>query len=209
MLEELKQSIIDGDNDEAAELAAQALAEVDAVVVVNEALVPAMDEVANLWQEGEFFMSDVILCANAFSAAIGIVSPALAGSGATSLGKVVIGVVEGDLHDLGKDIVVAMLKANGFEVIDLGIDVSLDSFVDAVRNEQPSILGIGAYMSTTQHQIKDIVDALAAAGLRSGIKIIVGGVCINEATAKSFGADGWGKDAMVTVGLAKEMMEVA
>ena len=221
MNEQLRQAIIDGDADLAADLAGQALAAKGGAGVAGDAgaaaaatdlldvaLVPAMEEVAGLWQEGEYFMSDVILSASAFGAAMDVLAPALAAAGDTNRSKVVVGVVAGDLHDLGKDIVVAMLRAGGFAVVDLGIDVSLESFLAAVRDEQPDILGIGAYMSTTMDQIKDIIDALTAAGLREGLKIIVGGVCLNEVLAAQYGADGFGKDAMATVALARSYMEV-
>ncbi|MDR2957315.1 MAG: corrinoid protein [Coriobacteriales bacterium] len=209
IIEELRQAVIDGDNDEATELAQQALTQgLDAAELLSEALVKAMDEVATLWQKSEYFMSDVILSANAFSAAVDIVTPALTAAGAQTVGKVVIGAVQGDLHDLGKDIVVAMLKANGFEVVDLGVDVELARFVEAVNVEKPDILGIGAYMSSTMGQLKDVIDALSAAGLRQDLKIIVGGVCVTAALADSYGADAYGKDAIAAVGLARQFMGV-
>jgi 5-methyltetrahydrofolate--homocysteine methyltransferase len=113
------------------------------------------------------------------------------------------------LHDLGKNIVVAMLRANSFEVVDLGVDVPVARFVDAVRESKPDILGIGAYMSTTIPQIADVINAIEAAGLREGIKITVGGVCINDVIAEACGADAYGGDAMSTVRLANKFMGVA
>jgi len=207
MIDEIKQAIIDGDTEEAVEKVQQLLAEnADAAGIVNEALVPAMTTVADLWKEGEYFMSDVILCANAFGAAMDEIAPALAASGAESKGKFLIGVVQGDLHDLGKNIVVAMLRANGFEVVDLGVDVPVSRFVEAVRQEKPDMLGIGAYMSSTLYQLKEVIDALKAEGLRDGIQISVGGVCVNDSVAELCGADLWGGDAMHTVKIAKEYM---
>lgn len=209
MIEKIRQAIIDGDTDEAEDAVKEALeAGNDATGLVRDALVPAMDQVAGLWKEGEYFMSDVILCANAFSGAMDAIAPALAASGAKSNGKFMIGVVEGDLHDLGKNIVVAMLKANGFEVIDLGIDVPTADFVEAVKREKPDMLGIGAYMSTTIYLLKEVIDALKAEGLRDGMLIEVGGVCINDAIAEECGANMWGGDAMHTVEIAKEYMGV-
>jgi len=208
MLEELKQAIIDGDTDEAEELAKQALGSAGAAELVDTALVPAMDIVAEMWREGEYFMSDVILCANAFGAAMEAIAPALSASGVKTHGKFMLGVVEGDLHDLGKNIVVAMLKANSFEVIDLGVDVPVAKFVEAVQAEKPDILGVGAYMSTTIPQMKEVIDAIGAAGLRDGLKITVGGVCVNDAIAEKCGADNYGGDAMSTVAVAKAFMGV-
>lgn len=209
MVEKVKQAIIDGDTDEALEYTKEALnGGQDAAELVNTALVPAMDKVASLWKEGEYFMSDVILCANAFGVAMDEIAPALAASGAKSNGKFMIGVVEGDLHDLGKNIVVAMLRANGFEVVDLGVDVPVDRFVEAVKQEKPDMLGIGAYMTTTMYLLKEVVDKLKAENLRDGLQISVGGVCINDTVAKQCGADIWSRDAMHQVEIAKKFMGV-
>lgn len=210
MVEKVKQAIIDGDTDEALEYTKEALnGGQDAAELVNTALVPAMDEVAALWKEGEYFMSDVILCANAFGVAMDEIAPALAASGAKSNGKFMIGVVEGDLHDLGKNIVVAMLRANGFEVVDLGVDVPVDKFVEAVKQEKPDMLGIGAYMTTTMYLLKEVVEKLKAENLRDGLQISVGGVCINDTVAEQCGADIWSRDAMHQVEIAKKFMGVA
>ncbi|MDR0472269.1 MAG: corrinoid protein [Treponema sp.] len=210
MVEEISKAIIDGDTDEAIEQTQKALAaNMGAVAIVNEALVPAMDTVAKLWKDGDYFMSDVILSADAFGKAMDIIAPALAASGTVSNGKFLLGVVEGDLHDLGKNIVVAMLRANGFEVIDLGVDVPVQKFVQAVKENKPNILGIGAYMSTTIPQLKDVIDALKAEGLRDGMQISIGGVCCNDTVAERCGADKWGRDAMYTVELAKKYMGVS
>lgn len=209
MIEEIKQAIIDGDTEEAIEYTQKALdSNEDASGIVANALVPAMDKVADLWKDGEYFMSDVILCANAFSAAMDMISPVLAASGVKTNGKFMAGVVEGDLHDLGKNIVIAMLQANGFEVIDLGVDVPVSKFIEAVKAEKPDMLGIGAYMSTTIYQLKDVIDALEAEGLRDNMQISVAGVCINDKIAADCGADMWGGDAMHTVEIAKKYMGV-
>ncbi len=209
MLEQLRQAVIDGDVSLAKERTQAGLTDgVDPVKLVNEALIPAMNKVAELWNEGEYFLSDVILCANAFSGSMDLITPVLSSSDSKSNGKIMIGVVEGDMHDLGKNIVVAMLRANGFEVIDLGVDVPQKIFIEKVREEKPDILGIGAYMSTTMVQLKQNIDALESEGLRDGLKIIVGGVCVTEKAAKDAGADGWGRDALYTVDLAKKLLGV-
>ena len=209
MLEQLGQAVIDGDVSLAKERTQAGLADgVDPVKLVNEALIPAMNKVAELWNEGEYFLSDVILCANAFSGSMDLITPVLSASDSKNNGKIMIGVVEGDMHDLGKNIVVAMLRANGFEVIDLGVDVPQKVFIEKVREEKPDILGIGAYMSTTMVQLKQNIDALESEGLRDGLKIIVGGVCVTEKAAKDAGADGWGRAALYTVDLAKKLLGV-
>jgi len=210
MLEELKEAIIDGDLELAVELTQKGInGKVEVLTVVNEGLIPAMDTVAAMWKDGEYFLSDVILCANAFGAAMELVTPILSASDTPVAGKVVIGVVKGDMHDLGKNILVAMLRANGFRVLDIGVDKSIEEFVEAVKKEKPDILGVGAYMSTTMWQLKEVVDAIEAAGLRDGLKITVGGVCVTDKAAEIAGADAWGRDAMFTVDLFKGYMGVA
>jgi 5-methyltetrahydrofolate--homocysteine methyltransferase len=209
MLEKLKQAIIDGDIDDAGDTVTRLLNDKgDPALIVSEALIPAMDKVAEMWKEGEYFMSDVILCANAFGRSMDLITPALAGKGVKTHGKFLMGVVEGDMHDLGKNIVAAMLRANGFEVIDLGVDQPTERFVEAVRKEKPDILGIGAYMATTSPLLKEVIDAVEAAGLRKNLNIVVGGVCVTPAVAENCGADAWGGDAMHTVNLAKEYLGV-
>jgi len=210
MLEELRTAIIEGDPEVAVELTQKGIDENTAVLtIVNDGLVPAMDTVAAMWKDGEYFLSDVILCANAFGAAMELVTPILSASDAPISGKVVVGVVKGDMHDLGKNILVAMLRASGFRVLDIGVDKSVEEFVEAVKEEKPDILGVGAYMSTTMWQLKEVVDAIEAAGLRDGLKITVGGVCVTDKAAEIAGADAWGRDAMYTVELYKKFMGVA
>jgi 5-methyltetrahydrofolate--homocysteine methyltransferase len=208
-MEMLKQAVIDGDGELAVGETKSLLKSGDAIAIVQQALVPAMDAVAELWKEGEYFMSDVILSANAFSDAMAILSPALSASGVANKGKFALGVVAGDLHDLGKNIVVAMLKANNYEVVDMGVDVSIATFVETVKKEKPDILGIGAYMSTTMSQIGDIIDALAQEGLRATVKIIIGGVCVTQDTVRKYNADAYGGDALETVRQANLLMEEA
>lgn len=209
MLEELKQAIIDGDTEDAVEEINGCIGSIAPLEIVQKGLIPAMDEVAALWKDGEYFMSDVILSANAFSAAMDTIAPELEKSGMESKGKIVLGVVEGDNHDLGKNIVVAMLKANGYQVIDLGINQPLQNFIDAVKEEKPDILGIGAYMSTTMAEAEEIINALKAEGLRDDLKILIGGVCITQEVVDRYGADGWGRDAMMTVSESDRVLSKA
>lgn len=209
MYEELKTAVVDGDEEKAEqELNSVLGGDADPVDIVMNTLIPSMNEVADLWQSGDYFMSDVILSANAFSKCMDIITPVLEKSDYKPYGKFMIGVVEGDMHDLGKNIVAAMLRANGFEVIDLGVNVPTEKFVEAVREKKPDILGIGAYMSTTMGLLKEVIDAVEAAGLREGMKITVGGVCVTESAAEAAGADAYGGDAMHTVELAKEYLGV-
>lgn len=210
MTEVLKNAIIEGDEPEAKAVVESLLKQnADPITLVRDVLIPAMDIVAVMWKDGDYFMSDVILCANAFSKSMEMLTPALTKSGFKTHGKFLIGVVEGDMHDLGKNIVIAMLRANGFNVVDLGVNVPTARFIEAVKEEKPDILGIGAYMSTTMGLLKEVIDAVEAAGLRKDMKITVGGICVTETAAKVAGADAYGGDAMHTVELAKKFLGVA
>ena len=198
--EDLIQAVIDGDTDEAVDSVKSLLDENTVPFeIVQEALIPAMDKVAAMWKEGEYFLSDVILCANAFGEAMNILTPKLQEGGNATKARFVMGVVTGDNHDLGKNIVTAMLRANGYEVIDIGINQPLEAFIDAVKKYQPTFLGIGAYMTTTQVAALDIIEELKKQGLRDSVKIVLGGVCITQEITDKYGADYWGKDALTTV----------
>ena len=206
--EVLFDAIVDGDEDVALNVTEELLqSDSNPADIVGDTLIPAMDKVAELWKEGDYFMSDVILSANAFGKSMEAITPAMEKTGYQARGKYMIGVVEGDMHDLGKNIVSAMMRANGFQVIDLGVDVHSDAFVAAVKEHKPDILGIGAYMSTTMDKLKEVIDALKAAGIREGMLIEAGGVCVTENTALNAGADVFGGDAMNTVKIAIEYME--
>ncbi|NLF15295.1 MAG: cobalamin-binding protein, partial [Anaerolineaceae bacterium] len=162
-LEELKLAIVEGDEEAAPQKAEAALAEgLPALEVMQQAVVAGIEEAGRLWSENRFFLPDVILSAGAFKAATTVIQPRLAGSSGPSKGRIVLGVVAGDMHDLGKTIVIAMLAGAGFDVIDLGVDVPVQTFVDQVREQKPAILGLGAYMTTTMLQMKDVVDCLKA-----------------------------------------------
>jgi 5-methyltetrahydrofolate--homocysteine methyltransferase len=162
---------------------------------------PASTRLANCGQP------DVILSADAFKAAMVPLEPHIKSSRSGQPNhKFVIGVVQGDMHDLGKSLVVAMLTSAGFEVIDLGIDVPKDQFIDAIRQHRPAILGLGAYMSTTMLEMKDIISELGKQGLRQGLKVMVGGVPTSQEFADEVGADAWGKDAMVAMQKALELV---
>lgn len=209
ILEELKLAIVEGDDEAAPEKAQAALAAGLAPVdVMQQAVVAGIEEAGRLWSENKYFLPDVILSAGAFKAAAAVIQPKLsAGSGPKS-GKILLGVVAGDMHDLGKTIVIAMLAGAGFEVIDLGVDVPVKTFVDKVAELKPDIVGLGAYMTTTMLLMKDIIDGLQAAGLRDQIKVMVGGVPTSQQYADEIGADAWGKDALDAVAKARQLMSV-
>ena len=142
---------------------------------MQQAVVAGIEEAGRLWSENKYFLPDVILSAGAFKAAAEIIQPELVDSSGQNLGRIVLGVVAGDMHDLGKTIVIAMLAGAGFEVIDLGVDVSVQTFVDKVRELEPDILGLGAYMTTTMLLMKDVIEGLETAGLRDQVKVLIGG----------------------------------
>jgi 5-methyltetrahydrofolate--homocysteine methyltransferase len=206
-LETLKTAIVEGDDRLAASQAGEALASgLDPLDVLNRGIVPGIQRAGELWQTNQYFLPDVVLSAEAFKAAMKSVEPRLKERQRASVAKrVVIGVVKGDMHDLGKGLVGAMLTAAGFEVTDLGIDVPLEKFVEAARSLKPDILGLGAYMTTTMLQMKRVIAELDQQGLHNGLKVMVGGVPTSQEFADEVGADAWGKDAMDTVRKAQTL----
>lgn len=207
-LKELKLAIVQGDDEVASQKAEEALREgLSPITVMDEAVVAGIQEAGRLWSENKYFLPDVILSAGAFKAAMTVLQPKLSQASGAKSGRIVIGVVEGDMHDLGKAIVTAMLTGAGFEVIDLGVDVPMRTFIEKTRELKPDILGLGAYMTTTMLQMKDIIEELQAAGLRKQVKVMVGGVPTSEQFAQEIGADAWGKDALDAVIKAQQLME--
>ncbi len=206
-LRKLKQAVVEGEDDVAAAAAQQALQEgVKALEIVGAAIVPGIQEAGKLWKENKYFLPDVVMAAEAFGAAMKVVQPKLADEGAQKIGKVVIGTVAGDMHNLGKGIVIAMLQGAGFEVFDLGVDVPVQQFVDKVAELRPDILGMGCYMSTTMLEMSDIVGKLRERGLRDKVKVMVGGVPTSQEFADEVGADGWGRDALDAVAKARALV---
>lgn len=198
---EISKAIVDGEDVIAASLVKEALAEgLPALDILNHGVVAGITRTGELWKANQYFLPDVILSADAFKAAMLPLEPKLKeGAGGKKIHKFVIGVVQGDMHDLGKSLVIALLQSAGFEVVDLGIDVPREKFIEAVREHKPAILGMGAYMSTTMLEMKDIIAELEKQGLRNGLKVMVGGVPTSQEFADEVGADAWGKDAMVTM----------
>ena len=208
-MEELKKSITEGDPDVAEEQARKVLESgVDSTQAMNEAVVPGILEAGELWKQGLYFVPDVIMSAEAFKAAMAVLEKDQPGVSAHTIGKYVICTVAGDIHDLGKDIVCSMLKASGFEVHDLGVDVPISTFIEKVKEVHPDIVGLGAYMSTTAATMKDYIKALENEGLRSSLKVMIGGVRTSEQYAKELGADAWGRDGVHTAENALKLMGV-
>lgn len=194
----LKMAIVDGDDDLAAEKAREALEQgLDPLEVLAHGISPGIQRAGELWEADRYFLPDVVLSAEAFKAAMKVVEPRLRERKEDSPAKrFVIGVVKGDMHDLGKSLVVALLAPAGFDVIDLGVDVPLEKFVEAVEEVKPDILGLGAYMTTTMLEMKQVIAELDRRGLRAGLKVMVGGVPTSQEYADEIGADAWGKDAL-------------
>ena len=207
IVETVKQTIVDGDDDGAVAQIEQALMEgIDPVKVLKQAIVPGIERAGELWHDNIYFMPDVVLSAEAFKAAMKAVEPHLAGREITKLGTVIMGVVAGDMHDLGKSIVIAMLTGAGFEVIDLGVDVPTETFIEKIGELKPDIMGVGCYMTTTMLELKAMITFLKDNGLRDKVKIMIGGVPTTQQFADEIGADAWGKDALDAVDKAKKLM---
>jgi corrinoid protein of di/trimethylamine methyltransferase len=207
ILEEVKQAIVDGDDDIAVAQIEQALEEgIDPEKVLKQAIVPGIERAGELWRENVYFMPDVVLSAEAFGVAMKAVEPHLAGRETNKLGTIIIGVVAGDMHDLGKSIVIAMLTGAGFEVIDLGVDVPTETFIEKIKELNPDIVGIGCYMTTTMLELKDMMKLLEGSDLRGRVKVMIGGVPTTQQFADEIGADAWGKDALDAVGKARNLM---
>jgi 5-methyltetrahydrofolate--homocysteine methyltransferase len=205
--DQLKEKVIKGDQNGARELVQKLLdGGENAKAIIDTALVPAMDVVGDKFQSQEFFIPELLVAARAMEGCLTLLQPLLAASDAKPAGVVIIGTVKGDLHDIGKNIVAAMLKGAGFHIVDLGIDVSPAGFVDAIKANKPDIVGLSALLTTTMKSMKDTIEAISAAGLRDAVKIMVGGAPLTQDYASEIGADGYSPDAAQAVKLAKGMM---
>ncbi len=176
--------------------------------VLNEGLIKAMAEVGTRFEAGDFFVPEMLIAARAMKAGIAILRPLLAEAGIDPVGKVVIGTVSGDLHDIGKNLVGLMLEGAGFEVIDVGTDVSADSFVEAVQKEQPHLLGLSALLTTTMPGATEVIKKLNEANIRDSVKVMVGGAPVTQAYADQIEADGYASDAASASKIAKELLGV-
>jgi corrinoid protein of di/trimethylamine methyltransferase len=210
ILSKLAQAVIDGEPEDAEELAQQALDQgLDPLVCINEGLTPGMNRVGQLFESGEYFLPDLIIGGEAMKSALAVLEPALVGGRERQvLGRVVLGTVEGDLHEIGKTLVATLLSANGFQVTDIGIDKSAADFVAAVKETRATIVGASALLTTTMPQQQKIVEALKEAGLRDRVKVMVGGAPVTAGWAEKVGADGYAEDAISAVALAKTLADV-
>jgi len=180
----------------------------DASKVLDEALVGGMNVVGEDFRDGILFVPEVLLAANAMKAGMAVLRPLLAETGAKPIGKMVIGTVKGDIHDIGKNLVGMMMEGAGFEVVDLGINTDADEYIAALNREQPDILGMSALLTTTMPYMKVVIDALKEQGIRDDYIVMVGGAPLNEEFGKAIGADAYCRDAATAVEVAKELVKL-
>ncbi len=210
IFQQMKQAVIDGDPDRARELCQTAIARgIHPLDAIQRGFVPGINFVGQQFEAGEMFLPDLVLAGEAIKAATSALEPELQRSGAAreSLGKVVLGTVKGDIHEIGKTLVGTMLTANGFEVFDLGVDVSFETFALKASEVHADIIGVSALLTTTMTGQKSVVEAVARHGLRPRVKIIVGGAPVTQSWADEIGADGFGKDALASVALARNLLK--
>ena len=204
----LAESVVTGNWDEAARLTAKAVqAGADPGHLISDVLQPAMAVVGERFSEGEYFLPDMLMAGRAMSSALGVLEPFLVGGGPSKSGLVVIGTVQGDVHDIGKNMVAMFLRGTGYEVVDLGVDVSPERFIQAVMEVQPDILGLSALLTTTMPSMKGVIDALEEAGLRGSVKVVVGGAPVTEHYADIIGADGYADDAGAAAALCRGLVD--
>ena len=205
--ERLFQAILDGKSDDAAAATRDAIAQSIAPQdLINGQMIRAMGEVGQRFQDGQAFVPQLLMAGRAMKAALELLKPMLSGAASTSLGKVVIGTVKGDLHDIGKNLVASMLEGCGFEVVNIGIDVSADTFIEEVKKNQPDILCMSALLTTTMGYMKEVIDALERAGIRDQVKVMVGGAPVTQGFADEIGADGYSDNANSAVTVAKQLL---
>lgn len=199
--------VVEGDNTTVQQIVAQALESgLSAASILNEALIPGMAEVGRLFEEGEYFVPEMLISARAMKSAMALLKPHLQQDDVQFAGKVVIGTVKGDLHDIGKNLVGLMLEGAGFQVKDLGSDVTPEKYVAAVREENANVVAMSALLTTTMVNMKATITALEEAGLRGQVKVMVGGAPVTDSFAKQIGADGYAPDASRAVAVARTLL---
>ena len=206
--EEITHSMIALDVSKTADLTRAAIEDgVPAIEILNQGLLPGMKIIGDRFRSGEFFLPEVILAGRAMKAAMAHLKPAFQKEGATIRGRVAIGTVKDDIHDIGKNLVIMMLEGNGWEVIDLGVDVDAEQFCSFVRENDLDILGLSALLTTTMPRLKEAIDALETTGLREKVKVMVGGALVTQVYADEIGADGFAPNAVEAVALAGQLVK--
>jgi 5-methyltetrahydrofolate--homocysteine methyltransferase len=206
-LQRLHDAILNGDQKTAIAVTEEALqGNPDPMRLIADYMVPAMDEVGRRFECEDYFVPELLLSARAMKGAMELLRPLLISSGAKMAGRVVIGTVKGDLHDIGKNLVASMLEGSGFEIVDLGADVAPEKFIGAVRDNGADIVCLSALLTVTMPSMKKTIDALSEAGLRDRVKVLIGGAPVTPQFAREIGADGYGENATVAVALARQIM---
>jgi 5-methyltetrahydrofolate--homocysteine methyltransferase len=206
LIEEIREAVIQGQAGVAVEKVQQALNEGEsAEAILNQGLISAMQRVGELFEEGTAFVPEMLIAARAMDKALNVLKPHLVEAGVKPIARVAIGTVKGDLHDIGKKLVAMMLEGSGFEIVDLGINVPPEKFVDAVR-DGVQVVALSALLTTTMPNMKNVVDALQEAGLRTQTRVIIGGAPVNQAYADQIGADGYAPDASSAVRKVRELI---
>ena len=206
-IKQISEAIVELKWDEIAALTNETLeAGVPALEIINQGLVPGMSAVGIKFRNGEVFLPELLLSAKTMKTALEILLPILSQQGTGFIGRVIIGTVSGDLHDIGKKIVASMLQGNGFEVTDIGVDVDPERFVEVVRDNNVQILGLSALLTSTMPMMEATIKALEKAGLRQKVKVMVGGASVTQAYADRIGADGYGADAVAAVEKARALI---
>jgi len=207
VIKEIFDSILEGSQKVAAAKVQEALDKgINPGVILNDGMVAAMAEVGRLFEEGEYFVPEMLIAARAMQHGLAVLKPHLASANVKSQGKVVAGTVKGDLHDIGKNLVCMMLEGAAFEIVDLGSDVTPEKFVEAIRTTGANVVCMSALLTTTMPNMKTTIEALKAAGLRDKVKVMVGGAPLTDQYAREIGADGYAADASRAVALAKSLL---
>lgn len=206
-LQALYEAVLHSNMDKAVTVTREALQEgMSPKALIDDYMTPAMEEVGRRFERQEAFVPELLMAGRAMKGALEVLKPAMQGQASSYLGRVVIGTVKGDLHDIGKNLVASMLEGCGFEVINLGTDVSAERFVQTVRDNEVDILGMSALLTTTMSYMKEVIDALKSARLRDKVKVMVGGAPVTEQFARQIGADGYSENANTAVIMAKALL---
>lgn len=207
LLGDVRQNVIDGDMNRTQELVKRALAEaMPPEQILKDGLISAMAEVGRRFECGEFYVPEMLISARAMKSGLALLRPHLIAANVQAVGKVVIGTVQGDLHDIGKNLVCMMLEGAGFEVVDLGVDVAAEHYVSAVKEHQPELVACSALITTTMPRMDSVIQSLREAGLRDRVKVMIGGAPVTDEYARSIGADGYAPDAASAATLAKALI---
>ena len=208
-MQDIAAALIEGENDTVDRLTRAALEDgIGALEIMDDGLIAGMGVVGIKFRESFIFVPEVLACARAMKAGMAYIEPILSASGVEPLGRVIMGTVKGDLHDIGKNLCIMMLRGSGFVVIDLGVDTSADEFIDAIEEHEASLMGMSALLTTTMPNMGKTIEAFIDADLRDDVKIMVGGAPVTQEFADDMGADGYGKDALACVELAKTLLGV-